>query len=229
MTDTETETEQTEFTYEDLSPKAKEKALAWFASSLDYEWWEYTYDTAKGDATERGFEIEDIRFSGFWSQGDGASWTGLVRLAPFLEYHLKEDHPDHHRYFVLQALLAENNDWVERRVNVTRYGFHYVHSNTMRLDGVDYGGVDNLDEDDEERLQEEGPLQRANIYQLWQGIDGAALLTALEEWVIEEARAFADKIYADLEAEHEHLTSEESLIESAYANGWRFDENGRLV
>ena len=228
MTDTETETEQTEFTYEELSPKAQEKALMWFSETLDYEWWLDTHQCAIEDGKEKGFDIEDIRFSGFWSQGDGASWTGRVDLKQFIEHHLKEDNPDHHRYFVLQALLAEDNDWVERHVTVSRYGFHYVHSQTMRLDGV-YYGIDNLDEDSEERLQEEGPLQRANIYQLWKGIDGSALLDDLCEWIIEVAREYADKIYADLEAEHDHLTSEESLIESAYANGWRFDEDGRLV
>lgn len=225
---TDTETEQTEFIYEDLSPKAKEKALEWWASAQDHEWWDCTYANAKEDGKAKGFDIEDIRFSGFWSQGDGASWTGRVDIKQFIEHHLKEDNPDHHRYFVLQALLAEDHDWVERHVTVSRYGFHYVHSQTMRLDGV-YYGVDSLDEDSEERLQEEGPLQRANIYQLWQGIDGSALLDDLCEWIIEEAREYADKIYADLETEHDHLTSEESLIESAYANGWRFDEDGRLV
>ena len=222
-----TETEQTEFIYEDLSPKAKEKALMWFSETLDYEWWDGTYDLAKEDGKEKGFDIEDIRFSGFWSQGDGASWTGRVHLKWFLEYHLKEDNPDHHRYFVLQALLDEG--WVEKYVNITRYGFHYVHADTMRLDSTDFGAVDQLDEDSEQRLQYDGPLQRADVYQLWKGIEGEYLIEDLEEWIIEEAREFADKIYADLESEHEHLTSEESLIESAYSNGWRFDEDGRLV
>lgn len=226
-TETETETEQTEFTYEELTPKAQEKALAWFGESLDHDWWDCTYDNAKEDGKEKGFDIEDIRFSGFWSQGDGASWTGRVDLKQFLEHHLKEDHPDYSRYFVLQALLDE--DWVHKHISVSRYGFHYVHSNTMRLDSTDFSAVDRLDETDEERLQADGPLQRANVYQLWKGIDGEYLIEDLEQWIIEEAREFADKIYKDLEQEYDHLTSEESLIEGAYANGWRFDEDGRLV
>lgn len=230
MTDTETETEQTEFTYEELSPKAKEKALEWWASTQDHDWWDCTYEHAKEDGKEKGFDIEDIRFSGFWSQGDGASWTGRVDLKQFLEHHLKEDHPDHHRYFVLQAIINEGIDyWIERYVSIERTGYHYVHAETMREGGISYSSVSNLDEDDEERLQEEGPLQRANVYQLWQGIDGDKLLDNLCEWIIKEAKDFANKIYKDLEAEHDHLTSEESLIEGAYANGWRFDEDGRLV
>jgi hypothetical protein len=223
----ETETEQTEFIYEDLSPKAKEKALMWFSSTLDYEWWEGTYDSAKEDAKAKGFDIEDIRFSGFWSQGDGASWTGSVRIKEFLDYHLKEDNPDYGRYFVLQALLDE--DWVEKYVTIERYGYLYVHSYQMREGGVSLSALDGLDEDSEERLQADGPLQRADVYQLHVGIDTDALVVKLLEWIIKEAREYADGIYADLEAEHEHLTSEESLIEGAYSNGWRFDEDGDLV
>lgn len=226
---TDTETEQTEFIYEDLSPKAKEKALMWFSSELDYQWWDCTYAQAKEDAKAKGFDIEDIRFSGFWSQGDGASWTGTVNLSQFIDHYLKDDNPAYGRYFTLQAIIDEGNDWVERHVTVSRSGYHYVHSNMMRLDGIDYGVVDSLEADSEERLQADGPLQRANIYQLWQGIDGAALLDDLCEWVLEEAKAIADKIYKDLEAEYDHLTSEESLIEGAYINGWRFDEDGNLV
>jgi hypothetical protein len=224
---TDTATVQTEFIYEDLSPKAKEKALAWFSNSLDYEWWEGAYDLAKEDGKEKGFDIDDIRFSGFWSQGDGASWTGTVHLKWFLEHHLKEDNPDHHRYFVLQALLDEG--WVEKYVTIERRGFHYVHADMMREGGVSLSALEDLDEDSEERLQHDGPLQRANVYQLHVGIDTDALVDDLLEWVIEEAREFADKIYKDLEQEYEDLTSEESLLSAAYANGWRFDEDGRLV
>jgi hypothetical protein len=225
----ETETEQTEFSYQELSPHAKDKALMWFNGSLDYEWWDGVYENAKADGPERGFEIDDIRFSGFWSQGDGASWTGGVRIKEFLDYHLKEDNPDFGRYFILQALIAENNGWVERYTNVNRSGFHYVHDNTMRLESISYSNLECLDEDDEERLQEEGPLQRANIYQLFKGADIDHLIEDLETWILEEAQAYARQIYDDLESEHEHLTSEESLIEAAEANGWMFDEDGVLV
>jgi len=228
MTD-ETETEQTEFSYKELSAKAQQKAREWFSESLDYEWWEDTYNYAIEQGKERGFEIEDIRFSGFWSQGDGASWTGRVDLKQFLEHHLKEDDPEYARYFVLQAILAENNGWTERCTNVNRSGYHYVHDNMMRLESIDYSGLANLEADDEERLQEEGPLQRADIYQLCEGIHIDDLMDKLETWVLEEAQAYARQIYSDLESEYEHLTSDESLIEAAESNNWQFDEDGVLI
>jgi len=225
----ETETEQTEFSYQELSAKAQERARQWFSESLDYEWWDGVYENAKADGPERGFEIEDIRFSGFWSQGDGASWTGSVNIKVFLDYHLKEDNPDYGRYFVLQAIVGENQDWVERRTNVNRSGFHYVHDNMMRLESISIINLECLDENDEERLQADGPLQRANVYQLYKGADIDRLIEDLETWILNEAQAYARQIYDDLEAEHEHLTSEESLIEAAEANGWMFDEDGVLV
>ena len=225
----ETETEQTEFSYQELSAKAQEKARERFCETLDYEWWDSVYENAKAGGPERGFEIEDIRFSGFWSQGDGASWTGSVNIKDFLDYHLKEDNPDFGRYFVLQAIVGEGSDWIERRTNVNRSGFHYVHDNMMRLESIGYNSLDSLDEDDEERLQAEGPLQRANIYQLYKGADIDHLIEDLETWILEEAQAYARQIYDDLESEHEHLTSEESLIEAAEANGWMFDEDGSLI
>lgn len=228
MTD-ETETEQTEFSYKELSAKAQEKARQWFSETLDYEWWEHTYEHATADAKEKGFDIEDIRFSGFWSQGDGASWTGRVDLKQFLEHHLKEDNPEYARYFVLQAILNEEYDWVEQHTDVHRSGYHYVHDNMMRLESINYSRLESVEADDEERLQEEGPLQRADIYQLREGIKIDDLMDKLETWVIEEAQDYARQIYDDLEAEYEHLTSEESLIESAEANGWMFDEDGVLV
>lgn len=222
-------TEQTEFSYRELSAKAQQKAREWFCETLDYEWWEHIYEHAKQSGTERGFEIEDIRFSGFWSQGDGASWTGCVYIKKFLDYHLKEDNPDFGRYFVLQALIAENNDWVEPYTNINRSGFHYVHDNMMRLESISYSNLQDLDADDEERLQEEGPLQRANIYQLREGADIDQLIDSLETWVLEKAQAYARQIYKDLESEYDHLTSDESLVEVAESNGWMFDEDGVLV
>ena len=225
----ETETEQTEFSYQELSQRAKDKALQWFSESLDYEWWDGVYEHAKADGPERGFEIEDIRFSGFWSQGDGASWTGSTNIKAFLDYHLKEDNPDFGRYFILQALIAENQDWVQRYTNVNRRGFHYVHDNMMYLESISIIHLECLDADTEERLQEEGPLQRANVYQLYKGADIDHLIDDLETWILEEAQAYARQIYDDLESEHEYLTGEESLIESAEANGWMFDEDGSLI
>jgi hypothetical protein len=99
----------------------------------------------------------------------------------------------------------------------------------MRLESINYSRLESVEADDEERLQEEGPLQRADIYQLREGINIDRLIDDLETWVLEEAQAYARQIYEDLESEYDHLTSDESLIEAAESNGWMFDEDGVLV
>ena len=61
---------------EELEGHAREKALDWLREGLDYEWWACIYEDAKKCADILGIEINDIYFSGFWSQGDGACFNG---------------------------------------------------------------------------------------------------------------------------------------------------------
>jgi hypothetical protein len=50
--------------------------------SEDYDdvWYGSVYEHVKEVGRLLGFDIHGIRFSGFWSQGDGASWYGYVML-----------------------------------------------------------------------------------------------------------------------------------------------------
>ena len=63
---------------------------------------------------------------------------------------------------------------------------------------------------------------RTNIELHWQ-------YSAHEQTVNDVLRNFADWIYNNLQTEYERLTSEEQLIESVQANGYLFDENGRII
>jgi hypothetical protein len=42
------------------------------------EWWDSEYDCFKQDMAEVGIEVDNIYFSGFWSQGDGACFEGKI-------------------------------------------------------------------------------------------------------------------------------------------------------
>lgn len=71
------------YAFQELSPEAKEKAINnhrdWNIEGS--EWWDCVFDDAKEIASLMGIEIDKIYFSGFWSQGDGASYTGSFRHA----------------------------------------------------------------------------------------------------------------------------------------------------
>lgn len=233
--------EVTVYKFNELEGRAKEharnKLIEW---ATDYEWWEDVYAEAKVQGAERGFEIEDIRFSGFWSQGDGASWTGSVDVKQFVEWMLEqpEDTPEHrwidadrHRYLCLVELMKDG--WVERMVNVTRSGYHYVHEQTTGPEsGVDWNPLFTemeLADAEESVLRSEGILKGASVVGVAEGIDIKTLMPELDDKIKEEVRSFSQHIYKQLEAEYDHLTSDESIAEFAEANDYRFDEDGDIV
>lgn len=79
-----------EFGFEQLSAESKTKALEvnrdWNIS--DPDWHEATWEMWKEDLEAAGFEDVEMRYSGFWSQGDGASITCTIDARKFLK--LKE-------------------------------------------------------------------------------------------------------------------------------------------
>jgi hypothetical protein len=75
------------FTYENLPPLLKEKVLVCYENinTEDTEWHESIYECWKNILIEHGFENAQLNFSGFCSQGDGASFTANVNLEVFLK------------------------------------------------------------------------------------------------------------------------------------------------
>ena len=72
------------FTFDELTTdKARERARQWYrnASAGDNSFSEFVIDAAREWLTALGFADIDIRFSGFWCQGDGASFTGTYSAA----------------------------------------------------------------------------------------------------------------------------------------------------
>ena len=71
------------FTFDELSDEAKEKAIdtCRYWNTKNMEWWDYIYDDAKEVGKLLGIEINNIWFSGFCSQGDGACFEGEYSYA----------------------------------------------------------------------------------------------------------------------------------------------------
>lgn len=68
----------TTYTFEELSDEAKEVAISHYREHNygDTFWSECIIEDAKEVAALMGIDIEDIYWSGFYSQGDGAMFTG---------------------------------------------------------------------------------------------------------------------------------------------------------
>ena len=74
---------------EELEGRAKENALDWLREGLDYEWYDFVFEDAKKCASILGIEIDNIYFSGFYSQGDGACFDGRFSYAKGWKKELK--------------------------------------------------------------------------------------------------------------------------------------------
>lgn len=223
----------TAYKYDELQGRAKEKASEKLREwATDHEWWDGVYDLAKEDGEQRGFEIDDIRFSGFWSQGDGASWTGYVKISTFLDWYMETypEDPFHAQYIVLRELVRD--DWIDAKVAVNRRGYHYVHSNTIDVGEALWDFLEDEVNDEDKRtetLKSEGVLKDANVAQLCDGINIAVTMDELNSDIKRCVKEFADEIYKRLEDEYESLVTDEAISEMADANDYRFDEYGDVV
>lgn len=232
MTDT---VEQTKtYTFEELSPKAKAKALDWWVSALDNDWAEYVIEDAKEQGKAKGFNIEDVRWAGFYSQGDGASWIGRIHIPTFIAACIPDTHPMHARAQIYAMLIEEG--WVEPYVNVSLRSTFYVHSGGMGLDDIGVSALGFIlhsrfveGQEDVNVITHDSPLKGAKVRDLAEAIDAEEFTLELADLMREQARDYADDIYSQLRKAYEEEISEEHFAEVAFANVYVFDEDGQLV
>jgi len=211
---------QTSFTWEELSDKAKDRARQGFEP--DGRWWSDVYTQYIGEGVAKGFNINHIYFSGFWSQGDGASWAGYIDIVDYVTYHWA-DAPV--RQEMMHALLA-SGDMFSRHNATVRTSGRYNHEYTMHLEEV---GKDDTEGSDGVNCPG-SPFHGACVDTVWEALGYTdPALHDLNEELLEAARDYAREIYKALEAEYEHQTSDEYLADMCEANEYRFDEDGHLI
>ena len=151
-----------------------------------------------------GFISPEINYSGFCSQGDGASFTcGRVDLPLFLEKFGEEiGFTDKQK----KLLLALMEDYVVFAFYVKRGSSRYYHEHTVFVASDDH-------------------LYCFNGYNRLQSFLTSAMET-LENVIGEKVVEFSRKIYRELEQEYEYLTSEEAIFENLAANEYEFTEDG---
>ena len=192
------------YNFEELSEKAQEKALEAFRDINvdDYYWSEPRIWEAKDKLIEQGFLEPEIQFSGFWSQGDGASFTAKVDVQKFLSGQTKEIQekfkPLHN---ILTGEAEENDDYLEIKYFIERNGSHYVHEMSCRVNSETFGSRQYTKEE----------------------LD---LMNELEELIERERVRLCKEIYKDLESTYEELTSPQCIRETIDANEYEFNEDG---
>ena len=174
----------------------------------DTEWWDCTYSDWVEKLAEKGIntDADSMCFSGFWCQGDGASFTGMLNVVKFFEVHGLNER------FAPALHFAKRGDF---EIALDRNDSRYCHENTV-------GAELRMHERVDYEAAEEGDARAA--------IDAALLAAyyeqaeALEKVVDDTCRSYMHGLYSDLEDEHEHLTSDEAVTEWLEANEI-FDED----
>jgi hypothetical protein len=205
----------------ELTPEAREK----FLSDYNNEGFDGSdtieYCKTDPDIRAQGFSIATINYSGFWSQGDGACWTGRTHLPSYIKHHWKDADTAVKREVML-ALL--DNDDCTRSLSIHTRG-HYYHSGTMYIDTTieTYFGTDTT------IANKDSLFHNALSQDILEAVGGETLLREIENEVLDAARALAYTIYKVLEDDYEYRSSEEYIAEMAEANDWDFNEEGEMI
>lgn len=165
--------------------------------NVDYRWWDYTYDDFAVICKILGIEMDKHgpSFSGFWSQGDGASFTGSftpvgIEKAPAL---MREHAPkDEELHRIADKLCEINLIYFAKFYGSIKRSGHYCHSHAM---SVEIG----MSDEEEDYWPDE-------VFEI------------VETTFQDLMRDLADWLYAQLEAEYDHLTSDEVVWDAIVAN-----------
>lgn len=167
------------------------------------DWYDFVYEDFHTACDILGISLAESEpcFSGFWSQGDGASWTGIYdqsnKKYDTAPQKIREEFPTETTlHEIADALCYIGRIHMPVYASVRRRG-HYLHEQTMFLDHWcpddpdDWGDLDDI------------PSEIAEL---------------IEDTLIEQFRNLAKWLYCSLEKEHDYLTSDEVVIETLEAN-----------
>jgi hypothetical protein len=202
------------YTILELNTEAKEKALQSIMNDSIFQNRDVDLDwgvEAEQDELEEGFGLANVEvsFSGFWSQGDGASFTGrVVNIPKFIRaIGIKDE--------ILDKAMQALDEVYE--MSIVRIDSRYVHENTVRFD---------LDPIDDTELILMSPFGIGDItLDLNDLLVEIGLEDKASKWVKEKSR----EIYDKLEKAYGEEFSEDAAEE--WADQWeiQFDEEGNEV
>lgn len=190
------------YSYKELDQKAKLKVREWFKNNGNYpedDWYTAIIEDQTERLEELGYEDIDICFSGFYSQGDGASFTGKVNLEKWIE----KNQPDSN----LLPIVKNSMLWLDdnRIVRDRHHGYYHEKTTTVHTSfsySTEFTGV----------------VEDALLKQI----------DSLDEDILKQHREINRKIYSQLEKEYDRLHSDEVVEELIIENKYQFLEDGRL-
>lgn len=197
------------YSFEDLDDRVKDR-LRQPHRELEYDWYESVYEDAKEVAECLGVTFDlrlntskpCIYFSGFSSQGDGASFAGTYKYRP-----------DAIPAILGYAPLDEDLHLIAKKLTVLGISYRLVHSGDLTV-RISVGG---------------GSYYHSGMMRAFapQHDDDFIDAAPYADRVLEAMRLFADWIYKQLESAYDYYTSDECIDQ--YFEGQKFDRDGNVL
>jgi hypothetical protein len=204
----------TVYQFPELSDAAKEKARSWYREAEFHDdWWDAVYDDFERICDILGVSLKTrpvrlmgggtrqkprIWFSGFSSQGDGACFEATVQHAKGAAREIRAYAPkDRTLHGIADRLQAVQRQNSYQLQADVTHRGRYYHEYCMIIEVI-----------------RDSPT-------------GQAPTDDSEEIVVDALRDLARWLYRQLEAEYDHLTSDETVEEGIVINEYTFTEGGR--
>lgn len=184
--------------------------------TYDHGWYTPIYDQYIGRLSDIGLEVGDFEFSGFYSQGDGASFTGTVVNWTAL-FTAMGDSPHTHKVIVYYLQEAANGV-------LERMSSRYSHENTVQF-SLKFSLYDELSTplvpwrcENRQTIKEIFDVQSDARADAIIAIITSYDLNKLERDIQDYFRGIMKELYYDLYKEYDNLTSDEVVWDTIVAN-----------
>lgn len=201
------------YTIDELNDAAKERARDWWRDCLDDDWYEPVIEDFCEICELLGVGLKTIArpligggarakprvwFTGFASQGDGASFEGWYGYAVQSAKRIREYAPaDNELHAIADHLQAiQRRNFYQLQATIIHRG-RYCHAHSMEIS-----------------------VSRDSAI-------GQEMSEGIEEAIAEALRDLASWLYRVLEREFDHQTSDEVVDEMIAVNGYTFTADGR--
>jgi len=211
--------------FEELSESIQDTIISTYIQDLPGWWSDDTEERIRNEAKAIGINDFDFTWSGFWSQGDGLSFTGSLEFKVWL-YVLQQHFPSWVSDDVNESngfkklgeslsdivMLQEKNRVEWGNCSISRSMHLYCHENAVNVSEPD--SVLGWDErrgspSDNERMKSFGV--KAQKY--------------LEEWKNELCRRW----YSELQSAYETFTDRDHIVEDLNSKELFFTSNGTII
>jgi hypothetical protein len=189
------------YEFNELDDDAKKLVREQFRqTNLDHCWWDYVYDDIRHVGEIIGIKIDEICFTGFGNQGDGACFGGSYRYEEWsvrdVVAYAPQDVELHRIARGLQTIQRQRFYGLSARVHLVD---QCMYKNCTCIDVYDY-----------------------RKYSAMCDLD-------VENSIKELLRDFMRWMYKQLETEYEYLTSDACIEEFISINGYVFTADGKLL